>query len=108
MSKIFEVLQQNGAIGFEGMALEGIAEPVPAPSTQTAAAPEPQPFPERLVSLRVSALSPIFPFSEDLHHAAAEQYRIVRTKILHSEKKPRFVLVSSACPGDGKTTTAIN
>jgi capsular exopolysaccharide synthesis family protein len=51
--------------------------------------------------------SPMLPFdgSDD---RAAEQYRIIRTKIQHSPSQPRIVLVSSAMPGDGKTITAIN
>jgi capsular exopolysaccharide synthesis family protein len=39
---------------------------------------------------------------------AAEQYRILRTRILQHPKKPQFVLISSASAGDGKTTTAVN
>lgn len=39
---------------------------------------------------------------------AAEQYRILRTKILHSPRRPQFVLISSPTAKDGKTTTALN
>lgn len=51
--------------------------------------------------------SPMLPFdgSDD---QAAEQYRIIRTKIQHCPSQPRIVLVSSAMPGDGKTITSIN
>ncbi|MFB3905234.1 MAG: GumC family protein [Acidobacteriota bacterium] len=39
-----------------------------------------------------------------------EAYRSLRTSILlsHSDKPPRRILVTSAMPGEGKTTTAIN
>jgi len=63
--------------------------------------------PTRVGTLQVSALSPVFPF-EDLHSQAAEQYRIIRTKILHHPHQPRIIVVSSATSGDGKTVTAIN
>ena len=39
---------------------------------------------------------------------AAEQYRIIRTKIHHHPDQPRVLMVSSAMPGDGKTISAIN
>src|SRR5437764_1176593 len=61
----------------------------------------------RTIRLRASALSPVFPFDEQQQHAA-EQYRVIRTKILHDSKKPQVILVSSATSGDGKTVTAIN
>jgi capsular exopolysaccharide synthesis family protein len=61
----------------------------------------------RTVRFRAPALSPVFPFDEQQQHAA-EQYRVIRTKILHDSKKPRVILVSSATSGDGKTITAIN
>jgi protein-tyrosine kinase len=47
----------------------------------------------------------VFPASSS---EAAEQYRILRTRILQHPKKPQFVLISSASAGDGKTTTAVN
>jgi capsular exopolysaccharide synthesis family protein len=63
--------------------------------------------PRRVVQLRVSALSPVFPF-DDLHSQAAEQYRIIRTKIMHHPMRPKTMVVSSPTSGDGKTVTAIN
>ncbi|HLH03522.1 MAG TPA: CpsD/CapB family tyrosine-protein kinase [Bryobacteraceae bacterium] len=59
------------------------------------------------VSLRISALAPVLPFDQR-NQRAAEQYQIVRTKILHHPRKPQFVLISSATSGDGKTVTSIN
>ncbi len=61
----------------------------------------------RVAHLRISALAPIFPFDTG-HHAAADQYRIIRTKLLHHPKRPRVMVVSSASSGDGKTITSIN
>ncbi len=39
---------------------------------------------------------------------AAEQYRIIRTKIAQHPERPRLVAVSSGSIGDGKTVSAIN
>lgn len=61
----------------------------------------------RIVTLRASSASPVFPFTET-SAAAAEQYRIIRTKLLHNPKKLQLILISSPCSGDGKTITAIN
>ena len=46
-----------------------------------------------------------------LHNAqarAAEQYRMIRTKISQHPSKPRSIAISSGNPGDGKTFNAIN
>ncbi len=61
----------------------------------------------RTVSVRIAAGAPLFPF-EDGQGRAAEQYRILRTHLLHHERKPTVIGVSSATSGDGKTITAIN
>lgn len=62
----------------------------------------------RVVPLCISVRSPILPFDKEQQAAAAEQYKIIRTKILHHPDKPQFILISSAAMGDGKTVTAIN
>jgi protein-tyrosine kinase len=62
---------------------------------------------ERIVSLRNSALLQPSQLDQE-QRMAAEQYKIIRTKILHHQKKPKWILVSSASSGDGKTVTAIN
>lgn len=62
----------------------------------------------RVLSLDIGTVSPIFPFDKEQQRAAAEQYRMIRTKILHRNDKPKLVLVSSAAKGDGKTVTSIN
>lgn len=45
---------------------------------------------------------------DGINPQAAEQYRIIRTKIHHHPAQPRVLMVSSAMPGDGKTISAIN
>lgn len=48
--------------------------------------------------------------SRDAHTPAAEAYRSLRTNLnyLTPPKAPRVIVVTSAMPGDGKTTTAVN
>ena len=48
--------------------------------------------------------------SMESHSAAAEAYRALRTSVLLSSagRPPRTLLVTSAQPGEGKTTTAVN
>lgn len=48
----------------------------------------------------------VFAFEEDKQ--AAEEYRVVRTKILRHAAQPRVIAISSADAGDGKTLTALN
>lgn len=113
MSKIFDVLRKDNLLELSEFELD-VESAVPAEPTLV---PEIPPSPStplfssgdahRVERLRVSALAPLFPF-EDVHYAAAEQYRIIRTKIHHHPKKPGVILVSSASSGDGKTVTSIN
>lgn len=112
MSNLFEALRRENAID-----LTDICDPEAADATRPSEVRAPLPentapvhMPAtgcRSARLRVSALAPLFPFEEN-HYVAAEQYRIIRTKILHNEKKPRLLVVSSAASGDGKTVTSIN
>lgn len=50
------------------------------------------------------------PPGRDAHTPAAEAYRSLRTNLnyLTPPKAPRVIVVTSALPGDGKTTTAVN
>ncbi|MBN8730153.1 MAG: CpsD/CapB family tyrosine-protein kinase [Acidobacteria bacterium] len=50
--------------------------------------------------------APLLSRSED--NRAAEEYRILRTRILQHPAKPRVILISSPGIGDGKTLTAVN
>src|ERR1700754_2978499 len=102
MSKISSAVLRSGNFGLAGLsdppdfdpsALSG-ADSEPAVHSLTAA-------PDCLTQrhkLRASVLSPVFPFGDD-QIAAAEQYRIVRTKLLHHPAKPGIILVSSASIG---------
>lgn len=110
MSKIFDAVQKSSAIDIgelntvdSGSELERLLE---EPTCTVCAIPA-FPPPNRVLRLRASTQSPIFP-SDTTGHPAAEQYRIIRTKLLHNPKKPKLVVVSSASSGDGKTTTSIN
>ena len=51
--------------------------------------------------------SPLLPFNS-ANFVAAEQYRVIRTRLIQHLKQPRLVLISSGGPGDGKSITAIN
>jgi receptor protein-tyrosine kinase len=61
----------------------------------------------RRIPLAVAESAPLLPFENPREHAA-EQYRILRTKIAHHPKKPKMIVVSSSGRGDGKSLTAIN
>jgi capsular exopolysaccharide synthesis family protein len=61
----------------------------------------------RIVDLRIPRFMPVLPF-DGVHEVACEEYRKIRTRILHHPSRPRVFLVSSPCAGDGKTITAMN
>lgn len=138
MSKLFDVIKKDTLIDISDLyeAQPDVVEDLPAepePAKRTASPSRSSEFktavvedlpvrpeqPKRAVSenqpsdlsrvahLRISAIAPIFPFDTG-HHAAADQYRIIRTKLLHHPKRPRVMVVSSASSGDGKTITSIN
>jgi capsular exopolysaccharide synthesis family protein len=50
---------------------------------------------------------PVFPFSGS-NAQASEQYRILRTNLVQHPAQPRVIAISSATPGDGKSTTTVN
>jgi capsular exopolysaccharide synthesis family protein len=61
----------------------------------------------RQVSFSISDTSPLLsPRRED--RRAAEQYRIIRTKIFHQLRGPSITVIASPGMGDGKTVTAVN
>src|SRR3954451_12337474 len=111
MSKIFDAAAKNGVIDLASLESDGVAPsetPRPEPISHSGSPRRPDVLTAvRTMRLRASALSPVFPFDEQQRHAA-EQYRVIRTKILHDSKKPQVILISSATSGDGKTVTAIN
>ncbi len=61
----------------------------------------------RTVKAGVESGSPVWPF-EGHHPKAAEQYRIIRTKIVQHPLEPGLIAVASPGAGDGKTVSAIN
>src|SRR5436305_12277522 len=114
MSKIFAAAAKNGVIDLSDLASLDTEGPIrsEAPDSDPANRSESPREPtvlvvSRTMRLRASALSPVFPSDKQQQHAA-EQYRVIRTKILHDAKKPQVILLSSATSGDGKTVTAIN
>ncbi len=63
--------------------------------------------PVRTVSLRISDASPMLsPGRED--RRAAEQYRVIRTRLFHQVPGPSVTVISSPGMGDGKTVSAVN
>jgi len=111
MSKIFEALnRQPGVIAGTALAPLGGPEtggmPSQAPGSATTAA-ETSPTTVRTLALRIPGEVPVLPFDGD-YWEANEQYRIVRTRLIHHAKQPRVIVVSSAGSGDGKTITAVN
>lgn len=116
MSKLFEVMKKSSSVTFEDFHQvdDRFAEKSPSAEAQTSpvAAMTPAlavlpPVPQLPTQLRISSLAPIFPFEEN-QFLAAEQYRIIRTKILHHARKPKLLAISSATSGDGKTVSSIN
>ena len=61
----------------------------------------------RAVRVRLRAGMPLLPFGGE-DRVAAEQYRIIRTKLIQHPKRPRTVAISSAEAGDGKSVSAVN
>ena len=133
MSKIFDALQGTQsevsdllpALIDDNLEVAGRSLPTPGPKPATKAVPSPAATPEssapefsavhtpaangsiRRISLAVPASAPLLPFENPREHAA-EQYRILRTKIVHHPKKPKMIVISSSGRGDGKSLTAVN
>jgi len=61
----------------------------------------------RRVTVHLDSNPLLFPF-DGPHLPAADQYRVLRTNIVHHPASPSLIVVSSATPGDGKTLTVIN
>jgi len=128
MSRMFEALRKtegelaevakavlaDESVGKEVMSLGSGSELSSAATEPTDALMEASPtisnvgsYEVRSESIEVPLDSPMLPFdgSDD---QAAEQYKIIRTKIRHHRSQPRIVLVSSPMPGDGKTISSVN
>lgn len=59
------------------------------------------------IQVHIKPGTPLLPFGGENSHAA-EQYRIVRTKILQHSARPRSLVITSAESGDGKSVSAVN
>lgn len=115
MSKIFEALRKAQGEASE-IALPLIASAGSAPAGTPAHSPDPQEQPVesesaapriRFESIHLDLGAPVVAFSGG-DQRAAEEYRMIRTKIVQHPKQPKLILISSANSGDGKTVTSIN
>jgi capsular exopolysaccharide synthesis family protein len=111
MSKLFDVVRKSKTIEVEDLYLEALEDQEEVPAAGSSS-PLLEAMPtsrkaSRVVRLNLTGAPPIFPFARG-DDVASEQYRIIRTKILHAANKPQIVLVASGSSGDGKTVTAIN
>jgi receptor protein-tyrosine kinase len=131
MSKIFEALQKSRGTSAAALppllneqmtAATAVADEAEARDRVVAEEPRvqyedserqevPQDMPQesaiRQVNLRVPSGLPVFPF-DDAHATAAEQYRMIRTRIVQNLEPQKLILVSSPDSGDGKTITTLN
>jgi capsular exopolysaccharide synthesis family protein len=112
MSKIFEALNRQpegiAAVALSPLAGNGNAgaptEPCTAPVSKAIDICNSA---IRTLPLRIPGAAPVLPFDGD-HWEANEQYRILRTRLIHHSKQPRMIVVSSAGSGDGKSITTVN
>lgn len=118
MSKFFEAVNKLEP-QLADPSLTPPAEPRRAGAPPQAASPARKPQPAVLpppvaaldgipaVNVRLPADSPLLPF-DGSHEAAAERYRIIRTKLLHHPQSPRILCISSSGVADGKSVNAVN
>ena len=112
MSKIHEALQRANLAADQLTAITA-ADNIVAPNEPVEIAcvdisrPRSKRREVRSASFDVRLGSPLVPF-EGKDPRAGEQYRILRTRIIQHSLQPRVIVVSSAAPGDGKSTTAVN
>lgn len=109
MGKIFNALRRaEGEIPDGGSRSSGKEQDAGNRAAGQAPAPEAPPAGRvRTVSLLVSDLTPLLSAGR-LDYAAAEQYRILRTRLIQHPKAPALVVISSPGMGEGKTVTAVN
>jgi capsular exopolysaccharide synthesis family protein len=84
-----------------------VREPVSEKLTPAGLRPDPLQQQLRVLEMRPLSDDLIFPFQGN-EPRAAEQYRIIRTKLLLHPRPLRIVGVSSPQVGDGKSLTALN
>ena len=115
MSRIFDSLRKAGGKAAQvALPLIDQAAAAKAPGAVTPAGTALPDEPEakaaakiRVVRARPLSNVPVLPF-DGTHPTSAEQYRIIRTKIVQHTLQPRLLAVSSPGAGDGKTTSALN
>jgi receptor protein-tyrosine kinase len=107
MSNIFDAVLKSNLIVLNEMPEIKTTSFTPGTESSSARSVASPALVPRQVALKISTASPVFPF-EDNQNEAAEQYRIIRTKILHDARRPQLIVFSSAESGDGKTVTSIN
>jgi capsular exopolysaccharide synthesis family protein len=113
MSKFFKAMQEaareSGGVPPLPLPDVAIARPV-APPPATAGPAEDAgveaPAYRHVVARPIS--SKVLPPLEGAYLRVADQYRIIRTKIVQHPSQPRLLSVASAGIGDGKTMSAIN
>jgi capsular exopolysaccharide synthesis family protein len=115
VSKIFEALRKTESAAAEA-AMSVLGEQA-AVASRAPVAEQPRKVEHALLetptielraeAIRIAPNSPMLPF-DGSDARAAEQYRIIRTKIRHHPEQPRMILISSPMPGDGKTVSAAN
>jgi protein-tyrosine kinase len=107
----------NGKPKVQPLPVRVEAEAAPAVEAVPARAPEPAEIPPsepggvelpvRRLSFTVVETAPLLSAPDERPYAA-EQYRILRTRIIQHPAKPAVLVVSSPGIGDGKTVTATN
>lgn len=119
MSNIFDALKQAAGTRKDIQdIIEATVSPLPSgvamplagsfePKESEPVRPAYPTLPYRVEDLRLSADVPAIPFDGSAARAA-EQYRLIRTRLQHHPRTPKILLVSSPTPGDGKTITAVN
>jgi capsular exopolysaccharide synthesis family protein len=124
MSKMFDALKKaQGEMAEIGLSLIENAGPLtePARASEMAAVDPPRVDAEAPLhdarsedfAVEIRSVSIPLGFASALaidgaNPGAAEQYRLIRTRIVQDSRSPKLLMVSSAGPGDGKTFSAIN
>jgi capsular exopolysaccharide synthesis family protein len=123
MSKLFEALQQletgtdrlADSFGIDAQAIlrqpvltrEMLGEDQPSAAPSAVAVAAEAANTPRMLPVRLTTDAPLLPF-EPKFKGVAEQYRIIRTKIVQHPMAPRVIAITSVDPGDGKTTSSVN
>ena len=122
MSKIFDALTKSGGGGAD-IVRQVMGESFTSPQEASQAVRDamgetaaeragsssnaPAPVEMRVYSVHATKTHPVLLF-DHAHMRAAEQYRMIRTKIVQHPSQPRLITFTSGSPGDGKTFNSIN